>query len=338
MRMIAWNVGKSLTALASAKKDAVRQRLTAADIIILTEVGVGSADDFAERFTLPVSSGFAWHVKPRPFKHPRATSFSGGVAIGVGPAYKSHCSVVQGVSSCDGVLWVRIGTEATGLTSDLYICGVYVQPKLRKESMDVYTPDPFGIWNALQQDVLYFRQRGLVLCGGDFNARIGLRAEQLGQEQGDIADFARAWETQEDQLVDLLQACDVVVDPPPPSRLSEDANGVGEAPAAEAFLLLCSMGGLLVANGRFGPPSARYTNVSQSGCSVVDYMCVDARLWSSVQSFTVLDGSDGTAWSTVSHHRPVGLGLSVPKLKGPGLGSTRLSSSLQPSPSRSGRL
>ena len=313
MRVFAWNVGKSLTTLAT--KDAVRQRLTMADIIILTEVGVGSAEDFAERFTLPVSAGFAWHVKPRPYKHPRASSYSGGVAIGVGPAYKSHCSVVQGITPCDGVLWVRVGTEATGLPSDLFVCGVYVQPKLRKESTDVYAPDPFVIWNALQQDVLYFRQQGFVVCGGDFNARIGLRAEQLVQEQGDIEDFARVWEAQEEQLMDLFQACDVAVDPPPPPRLSDDANGVGDGLAAEAFLQLCSMGGLLVANGRFGPPSARYTNVSQSGFSIVDYMCVDARLWSSVHSFDVLDGSDGTPWRTVSHHRPIVLGLSAPRLR-----------------------
>ena len=177
MHVFAWNIGKSLTTLAS--KDAVRQRLSLADIIILTEVGVSSTEDFSERFTLPVSTGFVWHVKPRPFKHPRAKSYSGGVAIGVGPAFKSHTSVVQGISSCDGVLWVRIGPEATGLPKDLYICGVYVQPKLKKKTRDVYTPDPSVIWNALQQDVLHFRQRGLVLCGGDFNARIGLRSEQI---------------------------------------------------------------------------------------------------------------------------------------------------------------
>ena len=164
-----------------------------------------------------------------------------------------------------------------------------------------------------------------MLCGGDFNARIGLRSEQLGQEQGDVTDFARVWETQEDQLMDLFQAGDVAVDPPPPPRLSEDASGAGDALAAEAFLQLCSMGGLLVANGRFGPPSARLTNVNQSGASIVDYMCADARLWSSVNSFAVLDETDGTPWRTVSHHRPIVLGLSIPsKLSGPRLESSEL--------------
>jgi hypothetical protein len=72
MRVLAWNMGKSITTLASA--DAVRERLAMTDIIILTEVGVASAEDFAERFTLPMAAGFDWHVKPRPFKHPKAKS------------------------------------------------------------------------------------------------------------------------------------------------------------------------------------------------------------------------------------------------------------------------
>ena len=80
-------MGKSITTLASA--DAVRERLAMTkNIIILTEVGVACAEDFAERFTVPMAAGFDWHVKPRPFKHPKAKSYAGGVAIGVGPAYK----------------------------------------------------------------------------------------------------------------------------------------------------------------------------------------------------------------------------------------------------------
>jgi hypothetical protein len=128
MHVLAWNIGKALSAFAGA--EGVRQRLSYADIIILTEIGVSSAEDFAQRFTLPLHAGFTWHVKPRPFLHPRARSYSGGVAIGVGPAYAACCSVVPGVTSCDGLLWVRIEAAATGLARDLYIAGVYVQPKL----------------------------------------------------------------------------------------------------------------------------------------------------------------------------------------------------------------
>ena len=42
MHVLAWNIGKSLTTLAS--KDAVRQRLSIAEIIILTEVGWGRGE------------------------------------------------------------------------------------------------------------------------------------------------------------------------------------------------------------------------------------------------------------------------------------------------------
>ena len=60
-------------------------------------------------------------------------------------AEEAHCSMVQGEASCDGILWVRIRAEATGLDKDLYICGVYVQPKQRKKARVMQPVDPFDI-------------------------------------------------------------------------------------------------------------------------------------------------------------------------------------------------
>ena len=95
----------------------------------------------------------------------------------------------------------------------------------------------------MQRDVLHFRQQGFILLGGDFNARTGLRTEQLGYENEEIRDFARVWGAPEEELAGLLQAEDFFIDRPPPSRLSEDASGIGDGRATEAFLQLCNMHG-----------------------------------------------------------------------------------------------
>ena len=302
VRLLAWNVDKRLNSMASARD--VRTSLAMHDIIVLNEIGVGSAEAFEQQFTLPTSSRFSWFVKPRPYKHPRAPSFSGGVAIGVSYRLAGSCTVINDETECDGLLWVCIKAAAVGLDHDLYVAAVYAPPGAAVQGIH----SQLDIWATLTAGVLRMRQRGYVICVGDFNARIGTATEGSFDAIGfdTASDFARVWGLQEEDIEGTI-ATDSLLGLTLPPRLSEDGCRTG--PAADALLDLCSTTGLAIANGRFGLCSGMFTHVNQSGSSVVDYACVDARMWSCVGHFEVLDGSDSVHWSAVSFHRPIVLHL-----------------------------
>jgi len=302
VRVLAWNVGKSLRELASSQQ--VRDSLAMHDVIALSEIGVGSAEEFEQRFALPTPSRFSWFVKPRPYKHARATSFSGGVAIGVSHRLAAACTVVEDDSACDGLLWVCIKAAAVGLDRDLYVAAVYAPPGAAVRGIHAQSE----IWDVLRGGSLRLRQRGYVICVGDFNARTGTATEDTVEVRGVhmARDFARVWGVQAEDIEATI-ATDSLLGLTLPPRFSED--GVKTGQAADFLLDLCSTTGLAIANGRFGSSSGMFTNVDQNGASVVDYACVDARMWSHIHDFHVLDGSDGVRWSTVSFHRPIVLHL-----------------------------
>ena len=302
VRVLAWNVGKSLHDLAAS--DHVRNSLAMHDIIALSEIGVGSAEEFEQRFTLPTSSRFSWFIKPRPYKHARATSFSGGVAIGVSSRLAGACAVVNDDSACDGLLWVCVKAAAVGLDRDLYVAAVYAPPGAAVSGIHAQS----DIWEALRGGVLRLRRRGYVICVGDFNARTGTATEDTAEVGGVhiSGDFARVWGVQAEDIDETI-ATDSLLGLTLPPRVSED--GIKQGRAADFLLELCSTTGLAIANGRFGCSSGMFTNVDQNGSSVVDYACVDARMWPRVHAFDVLDGSDSVHWAGVSFHRPIVLHL-----------------------------
>ena len=275
------------------------------DIIVLSEIGVGSAEAFEQQFTLSTSARFSWFVKPRPYKHPRAPSFSGGVAIGVSQRLAGACTVVTDEIACDGLLWVCIRAAAVDLDRDLYVAAVYAPPGAAAGGIH-YQSD---IWDTLMGGVLRLRQRGYVMCVGDFNARTGTATEGSFEVSGaDVSsDFARVWGVQSEDIDETIVA-DGLLGLTLPPRMSEDGCRTG--PSADALLELCSTTGLAIANGRFGYCSGMFTNVNQSGASVVDYACVDARMWSRVKHFEVLDGTHSVHWTAVSCHHPIVLHIS----------------------------
>ena len=184
----------------------------------------------------------------RTFSAPRGGD-RGGVAQLV--ADELECQVhVWKSRPADGVLWLRY-SGIPGLSADLLVAVCYLPPNQR--------PLVIKEWfQALEAECADARAAGLVLVGGDINARTAARADGPTGE-GDTA--------------------------PPRESVDRKVNHHGRA-----LLEFCEATGLRIANGRVaGDRPARPTSVGwdRSGTSVVDYFLCCPQLLAACESMYV---------------------------------------------------
>ena len=106
--------------------------------------------------------------------------------------------MINDETECDGLLWVCIKAAAVGLDRDLYVAAVYAPPGAAVQGIH----SQLDIWATLTAGALRMRQRGYVICVGDFNARIGTATEGSFDAIGfdTASDFARVWGLQEEDI------------------------------------------------------------------------------------------------------------------------------------------
>jgi hypothetical protein len=202
---------------------------------------------------LPHVEGFDSLVVARTMQlgRTKAIKHSGGVIV------YFHRHLNRNLSQCkegnhDSYLWLRVNMS---VAPDLFICVMYVAPVGSK-----HESESFLVGDIAEVQTL----RGIVLMGGDFNARTATLSDTI-----DISD-----------LCELLQAPELTRIEQPnimTKRWNRDAsvNGWG----CELLDLCCDVG-LLIFNGRTpGDELGEFTCLANGGRSTIDYIVNSPAIW-----------------------------------------------------------
>ena len=244
----------------------------------------------------PDLDGFVRYDSPRVTPHPnnrqRSPRQGGGVCIYVRQSL-APCVTEWKRTHCGDVLWLR--ADLPGLPRPYYIAGCYILPST-SIAPPTY-PSSTDRWDLLSADVQIASSLGPVLMGGDFNARLLPGDEDRSfNEVGPLPPELQ------------LQPPDTSWAPP---RRSRDHLG---NPFGPRLATMCRDHGLLILNGRSkGDRKGRYTRVSGTSRTVLDYWVCSAEAYNSVQQLSVeriLNHRDQEL--RVSDHRPVLLVMRLP--------------------------
>ena len=95
--------------------------------------------------------------------------------------------------SCKNVMWSRIIRE----DGDIYIANVYISPGTSKEGTD-------EILNVkLMKHLEIFKDKGMVIIGGDFNARIKANGDEKEDKRG--KELKKVADTNELVIVNMIE-------------------------------------------------------------------------------------------------------------------------------------
>ena len=79
-----------------------------------------------------------------------------------------HYSINTSFKPNHAIMWIKLDKYSLSLDHDVYLGAVYLWP----EGSHIYDINDVDLFNILQDDIVYFEQRGVVLTCGDFNARV----------------------------------------------------------------------------------------------------------------------------------------------------------------------
>ena len=281
LRLITWNVrglflhGHRLHLLAPQH----------ADIIVCQETWTPVSE------VSPELEGYVRYDSPRTLPNPpRPTNRArgGGVCIYVRQAL-SHYTKEWKRTHCGDVLWLRV--DLPGLARPLYIAGCYILP-FNSPAAPGY-PDGPERWERLRADVQLAHTLGMVLMGGDFNARLppGLEDRSFNE----VGPLPRALEL---QPPDTSWA---------PRRETQETK---PNPFGPQLANLCRDHHLLILNGRcHGDRDGRFTRIQGPQKSVLDYWICTADLYGSIKQLSVEALHKGQSHSD---HRPVLVDIVLP--------------------------
>jgi hypothetical protein len=172
---------------------------------------------------------------------------------------------------------------------------MYNPPALSKQ-VNVGNEGIYGDkWQLLAEAILNVRvyTYSYVILLGDKNADIRDRDEGWGRKERVYKSEAKLSTPglgfQGTQAEELLTEGDIE------TALPEEGLGVRKSECGtkwvdetgQSLLDTCFIGGLALLNGRFGPKSEHCSYLARKGQSVVDYIAVDVRIFSTVQGLEV---------------------------------------------------
>ena len=198
----------------------------------------------------------------------KARKHSGSLAFLVKNDIRKGCHPVQGKSI--DAMWLKLDKHFFHIKHDIYICNVYFSPNHSSFSKSLdYCP-----FDKLEEDMTSFSNLGIVIIGGDFNARTGTKPDFIDHDL-------------DDGIVPL-----------PPSTMDADVtlpirhNQDREVPNSHGKKLLnfCRSHDMRITNGRTtGDSTGSLTCFKYNGSSAVDYTLVHRTLFDSVLYFRVND-------------------------------------------------
>lgn len=258
LSMCFWNVGGLKSKLYDKTQDiSFIKNISQHDIVFLAETHLGYCD------TIHIE-GFHYFPVCRPISS--NNRFFGGLAV----LTKRH--VRDGVKILPirntNFHWIKLEKDFFNLDKDIYICIIYFPP--HNSSYMLNSDLETEILEQLQADIDKFSKLGNILLCGDLNARIGLGADFIENDNHTHIPIYK----------DYVSDCES-------PRNNQDS--VMDARGKE-FLDLCIGSSLRIVNGRsFGDSMGKFTCFTSRGSSVVDYTIVSQDLLQQLLYFHVSD-------------------------------------------------
>ena len=93
-------------------------------------------------------------------------------------------------------MWIKLDKYFFSLDHDIYLGAVYLWP----EGSHIYDINDIDLFSILQDDIVYFEQRGVVLTCGDYNVRVNT-------EDYVTLDYVFGCQTDENQRTSTVDMC-----------------------------------------------------------------------------------------------------------------------------------
>ncbi|XP_060587663.1 uncharacterized protein LOC132743153 [Ruditapes philippinarum] len=270
LNVLAWNVN----GLTNVKKECQGfvDIIDKNDVIFLFEAWTNSK-------SIVDIEGYVSYNFYRKYQHRNAKRCSGGVVIYVKDNLKKGISVVR--NNHDSVIWLKIDKFFFNIENDIYLCGVYIWP----EGSPFYNVCNVDLFDEIQNDIFEFENEGSVFLIGDWNSRVGLKADYI------ICDTAIKSIDNDDYIPDISSvraSCDKTC----------NSNGI-------KLLDLCKSTCCRIANGRISNDYGigAFTFASRQGASLIDYLLAKERDFVNISDFKVHDFNE---WSD---HCPISVTL-----------------------------
>ena len=151
------------------------------DIICLTETWHTGKNDLENKNKFIAPKGYNFFEKARIKRNKKAKRNSGRIIIFYKMELKSSISIHD---NTDGnILWIKINGNTIENEHDLYVATVYNSPENSSYNINNENND---IFIKLQNKIATFSESDLLLIGGDFNARTGILADCLHEDEHDM--------------------------------------------------------------------------------------------------------------------------------------------------------
>ena len=197
------------------------------------------------------------------FRPQSKTKYHGGISVFVKDSLKDLISYVP--RNNENILWCKLKKCYFHNDKDIFLGTVYFSPeKMEKQSNTNYIDE-------LDEDLLYFSQRGDVILQGDFNARTGHLQETIDNVRNMDSFLSLPDTLSEEPRVTRRNSCDGHVD----NRGKQLTDS-------------CLANDLLIVNGRIiGDSLGHKTCFQNNGSSLVDYIITTNTLFSKLQFMRV---------------------------------------------------
>jgi exonuclease III len=253
------------------------------DIVALAEL------HSEKKLSLPGFMNIDQKIRDKTHKGPK---IAGGIAIFIKNEYESLIKVYPNKNP--NSIWIKIEKEKCGETEDIFIGSFYISPGKKKNvEKDFYA--------SFNEEIEFFKQKGIVLIQGDLNARVGQELDYIDFDKHlDIGDIDDTESSQEPEVISMTG--EIEMDYPP--RNSEDKK---VNPRGRDLLDICKVHDLLIANGRVtGDIFGKYTSHQYNGSALNDYLLVPNKFYQRISNFTV---GDYAPW--LSDHCPIYSNISL---------------------------
>ena len=235
-------------------------------------------------------NGYEHYNCPRLKCNKKAKRDSGGIAI----YYKQYLSNHIELIKCNqvGIVWFKISKSFLCVDNDAYFCVCYVPPEgsavYRNSKSSLFEVDFFELLN---EDVMFYNNRGDVYVTGDLNSRVGKNLDYI-------------------ENIDLDRFVNLPIDDTPSSFIMDRKSMDTQSNIfGNKLLSLCKENDIKIVNGRLEEGKLTYHCINRNrACgSVVDYIITKAENFKNISSMNILDLSE------YSDHCPIHFTMSYVK-------------------------
>ena len=265
MTVLCWNV-EGLT-LAKTTCDDFVSLITKYDIICITE-------SWTSKSSQVELSGYKTLVHSyRRAVHRRAKRAGGGVIIYIKEDIYRGVKLVKNELDC--IVWLKLDKFYFGQNDDIYLGIAYIVP----ENSPIHALYNTDLFQTLEEDIMFFSDKGCVFLAGDLNARSSNKRDYVDLLNG------RSNETHATGSIPL-------------PRVSQD-KGVNRF--GDLLLDVCKYTDMRIVNGRLHNDAhvGSFTCMTANGESLVDYLLTSHENYNLIQDFTVLP------FNEFSNHAPL---------------------------------